>query len=413
MMMRLDSIREAIRLALDQLRANKFRSAITIFGVVVGVATVMAMSAMIVGIRTEAFAGLAAAGPRNFMVARYNVTEVRLANNHGPPWGTNPKITVQEARRIEALPSVRQAIVDIDRTVELEAMGQTVSNVQLSADSEGWQEFTIGGFTAGHNFLASDVRASRPLAVISKPLADDLFGALDPVNRTIRIDGRPFHVVGVFDVAGNIFGDVARHVVVVPYTAALKHLKVWDGMLTVLVVTAGDVGQERAIDDVIATMRSARGLRPGEPNDFSIVKQEELLALFDRLTGVFFAVMLGLSSIALLVGGVGVIAIMMISVTERTREIGIRKAVGATRREILWQFLFEAATLTLIGGAVGMVLGGSAAYIVQATTPIPATVPVWAIVAALSMAAIAGILFGLWPAWRASRMDPVEALRYE
>jgi putative ABC transport system permease protein len=143
------------------------------------------------------------------------------------------------------------------------------------------------------------------------------------------------------------------------------------------------------------------------------MRSDAMMKAFDKLTGVFFAVMIALSSIGLMVGGVGVIAIMMISVTERTREIGIRKAIGATRRVILWQFLIEASTVTLIGGAIGMLCGGGVAFIAQALTPIPAAVPLWAIAAALVMAVVAGVLFGLWPAWRASRLDPVAALRYE
>ena len=154
-------------------------------------------------------------------------------------------------------------------------------------------------------------------------------------------------------------------------------------------------------------------MRPAEENNFAIIRQEEMVQTFNRITGIFFLVMLSLSSVALMVGGVGVIAIMMIAVTERTREIGIRKALGATKREILWQFLFEATTVTFIGGAIGMILGGGTAMLVAALTPIPASVPVSAVVAALGMATVAGILFGLWPAWRAARLDPVEALRYE
>jgi putative ABC transport system permease protein len=184
-------------------------------------------------------------------------------------------------------------------------------------------------------------------------------------------------------------------------------------MLRALIVTADGSTQEQAMDQVVATMRGMRGLRPVDANDFAIIRQEEILDTFNRITAVFFIVMLGLSSVALLVGGVGVIAIMMISVTERTREIGVRKALGARRGEILWQFLFEASTLTVVGATVGMLLGGGAAWLVRSLTPIPATVQPGAVLAALAMAAIAGVVFGLVPAWRAARMDPVEALRYE
>jgi putative ABC transport system permease protein len=168
-----------------------------------------------------------------------------------------------------------------------------------------------------------------------------------------------------------------------------------------------------AQDQVIAAMRGIRGLGPREENNFALIASAQIMELFNRFTSVIFLVMLALSSAGLLVGGVGVIGIMLISVTERTREIGIRKAVGATKREILWQFLFEAVTVTCIGAMIGMLIGAGGAYLVAALTPIPASVPFGAIVAALVMAAVAGVLFGMWPAWKAARMDPVEALRYE
>jgi putative ABC transport system permease protein len=166
-------------------------------------------------------------------------------------------------------------------------------------------------------------------------------------------------------------------------------------------------------DQVISLLRTLRGLGPKEENNFAILRSDQLVDLFNQLTGVFFIVMLALSSVGLMVGGVGVIGIMLISVTERTREIGIRKAVGATRREILWQFLVEAAVLTLFGGAIGMILGASAAEGVEAATPIPAAIPLWSVAVALTMALLTGMLFGLLPAVRASRLEPVDALRYE
>lgn len=411
--MRIESLQEGARLAIDQLRANRFRSSLTILGIVIGVAVVMLMSAAIQGIKSSIVDEMEAVGPTNFMVMRYDFNQVRIVNHDGPPWGSNPKITVEEARRIAQLPAVRTTIVGIDLNGEFTYGRSRLASVSIAARENGWTSYSSANIVAGHDMLLNDVRASSPVVLLSEPLAETMFGALDPIGRSLRINGKPFEVIGVFSMTENIFSSLNRNLAIMPYTSALKHLAAWDGMLGVFTVTSPNATQDEAMDQVITLLRTMRGLRPTDDNDFAVIRQEEFLDTFNKITGVFFMVMLALSSVALMVGGVGVVAIMMIAVTERTREIGIRKAIGATRREILWQFLFEAVTVTCIGAMIGMFVGASGAYLVSALTPIPASVPISAIIAALLMAAIAGVLFGMWPAWKAARMDPVEALRYE
>jgi len=412
--MRIESLYEGAVLALDQLRANKFRSGLTILGIVVGVAVVMAMSAMIQGIRSSVTEEMNAVGPNNFMVARFNYNSVRVESDHeGPPWGKNPPVTVAEARLIERLPAIRKVIVGLNQNVELSNGRQRIPSVSIVGRSDGWTNFTTGDVIAGHDFLPNEVRASAPVLVITEHLGDRLFGALDPVGRTVRAAGQPFTVIGVFRPTENIFAAIQRDYAITPYTTVIKRLDAWADMLDMFVVVKPGYAQEVAMDQVITALRTTRGLRPADPNNFAVIRQEEMLELFNKVTGVFFMVMLALSSVALMVGGVGVVAIMMIAVTERTREIGIRKAIGATKREILWQFLFESTTVTFIGAAIGMLIGGAGAFLIAKLTPVPASVPFGAVVAALAMACVAGILFGIWPAWRAARLDPVEALRYE
>jgi putative ABC transport system permease protein len=263
------------------------------------------------------------------------------------------------------------------------------------------------------------VRESRNVVVISGGVAVDLFGQLDPIGKSVRLstpfrDVRDdFRVIGVFEPEENVFSAAVQHWVVMPYTTGLKRLKADDSQAQILVVPDSGFTQSQAQDEVIGALRSARGLGPREDNDFALLASAQLVDTFNRLTAVFFLVMLALSSAGLLVGGVGVIGIMLISVTERTREIGVRKALGATRREILWQFLVEAGVLTMLGGAAGLILGAALAYATAAFTPIPARIPLWSVAAALASATLTGMLFGLLPAYRAARLEPVEALRAE
>jgi len=412
--MRIDSLYEGAAVALDQLRANKFRSGLTILGIVVGVAVVMAMSAMIQGIRSSVTEEMNSAGPNNFAVARFNYNTVRVESDHeGPPWGKNPPILVSEARMIERLPAIRKVIVGLNQSVEMSYGRQRIASVSIAGRSDGWTNFTTGEMVGGHDFLPSDVRASAPVLIITEHLAERLYGTLNPVGRALRVAGQPFTVIGVFRPAENIFAAFQRDFAIAPYTTVIKRLDAWVDMLDMFVVVKPGYSQDQAMDQTITALRTSRGLRPAEQNNFAVMRQEEMLELFNKVTGVFFMVMLALSSVALMVGGVGVVAIMMIAVTERTREIGIRKAIGATKREILWQFLFESITVTFIGAAIGMLIGGTIAFLVAKLSPIQASVPFGAVVAALAMACIAGIVFGIWPAWRAARLDPVEALRYE
>lgn len=412
---------EGFRIAVAAIRANKLRSSLTILGVAIGVAVVVTMAALITGIRSSILEAFESAGQENFIVTRFDMTSVRIVHDGSgrPPWWNKPKITPTEAQRIARLPGVGEAVVDFDLNVSISFEGARVTGIQGNGSSAGWPGYTIGDFVAGRNFIPAEVEQSRPVLVLSRALAEELFGQLDPIGKRVRVSGgrsgvsELFTVVGVFDTGDNIFSEAMEHFTILPYTAALKRLKANDMFFQVLVVPATGVSQSEAQDQVIGLLRTMRELGPAEENNFAVIRSDQLVDLFNRLTGVFFLVMLALSSVGLLVGGVGVIGIMLISVTERTREIGIRKAVGATRREILWQFLVEAGVLTLLGGASGLAIGALAANAVEAVTPIPASIPLWSVLAALAMAVLTGMLFGLLPAVRASRLEPVDALRYE
>jgi putative ABC transport system permease protein len=210
-----------------------------------------------------------------------------------------------------------------------------------------------------------------------------------------------------------LFSNADEPRLAIPHTTFTKVADYEKGWMDIAVLPAETATIQKAQDQVTAALRVKRGLRPGDPDNFAVVTQDRVLDTFNKITAAFFVVMIALSSVGLMVGGVGVVAIMMISVTERTREIGVRKALGATRREIMFQFLVEAATLTLVGCIVGMALGALIAWAIRSFTPIPAAVPLLSVVAAVLASILTGVLFGLYPASKASRMDPVEALRYE
>jgi len=417
----LSALVEGFLIARDAITANKVRSLLTILGVAVGVSVVVAIGALMTGLRQSVMAAFEAAGPNNFVVTRFDFTAINVGDdNDRPPWWGKPEIEPHEALRLDALPSVQDALYDLNQfQVDIQFETETMESVLASGTAAGWSAYQAGDFVVGRDFTPAEVQQSRAVVVLSTGLAEQLFGQRDPIGRRVRVSNpfrgtqEPFTVIGIYELEENIFSSAFRNWAVFPWTAAVRRLRQNTFQAQILVVPADSVTAQRAQDDVIAAMRGMRGLGPREENDFSLMSSAQIADMFNRLTGIFFLVILLLASAGLLVGGVGVIGIMLISVTERTREIGVRKAIGATRREILWQFLVEASVLTCGGAGVGLLVGWAMAETVARFTPLPAAIPVWAVGAALGMAALSGMLFGLLPAYRASRLEPVAALRFE
>ncbi len=406
---------EGVGIALDSLRANKVRAALTIVGVAIGVMVVMVIGSMISGINRGVEDIFNQLGPRTFFVFRFFQGGVVVSDgtDETSPWRRNPPLTIDEAARLVELSSIAAVVVDEQSSTEVQFANNELDNVTVLGRGPRWLEVSGGDVFPGRSFTNLEFQARTRVVVINDKMAEELFALRDPLGQRITIAGVPYEVIGVYTPPPDIFGSGNRPQALLPHSTFQKHVPHFRGWMNFLVLPAGDVAVQDAIDDATAVLRGMRGLRPAEENTFSIVTQDKLLENWNQVTGIFFFVMIILSSVGLMVGGVGVVAIMMISVTERTREIGIRKALGAKRREILWQFLVEAATLTALGGIIGMALGGLASTIVRAATPLPANVPMASIVAALGVSVLTGVAFGLYPAAKAARLDPVEALRYE
>ena len=406
---------EGSAIALDSLKANKVRAALTILGVAIGVTVVIAMASAITGINQSITNILQSAGPKTFFVHRYFSGGLTVSDGSDElsPWRRMPWLTVQEAELIRNLPTVRDVNVGEYTNGPVSFEGVELKSVAVAGMSPSWNQVNGGDILAGRNFTPMEYAAGARVVIINDKLAESLFPRRDAVGKRIKIFGQPFEVIGLHAEAASLFSNADEPRLAIPHTTFTKVADYQKGWMEIAVLPTEAATIQETQDQVAAALRTQRGLRPGEPDNFAIVTQDRVLDTFNKITAAFFVVMIALSSVGLMVGGVGVVAIMMISVTERTREIGVRKALGATRREIMFQFLVEAATLTLVGCMVGMALGGLIAWGIRSFTPIPATVPLLSVVAAVVASILTGVLFGLYPANKASRMDPVEALRYE
>jgi putative ABC transport system permease protein len=405
---------EGVAIAFDSLRANKLRSGLTILGVVIGVTTVMAIASMVQGIRTQIFNAIETAGPSVFYIVRFFSNTPLNPDNLPYEVRIRPIVNRVDAGAVARVPQIAYARMWVQLFQRMEYQGNRTQTITLFGADDHYMDIQGGTLLRGRFFTRGELTGEEVM-VIETEVADRLFGELDPIGRYVRVGPTALRVIGVYQKPDNIFEPPGQQIGgVLPFETARQNYH-YDETNNLFIAVRPRLSQDPGTVRDLATvaLRRVRNLRPGMPNTFDLITQDQILDVVGKFTTYFFLAMVSLSSVALLVGGIGVMAIMMVSVTDRTREIGLRKALGATRREILWQFLVEAATLTLVGGLVGIVFGLGAGELIKILLDLRSGVPLWSAGLACAVSIGIGLVFGLYPANRAARMDPVEALRHE
>jgi len=404
------NLRESAGIALGAIRAQKLRSFLTLLGVIIGVSSVIAVVSLVQGLNQYVARQLTSSGSNVFSVDKVGLAFDDLTFRDRM---RRPDLTREHAALVAAAARhVAAACADRTTIATLRRGAKSLGSVEVTGFEPGYMQVNDLPVERGRALVESDELHHAPACVIGADVADQLFGGVDPIDREIRVREQSLVVVGVGKHLGSAFGQPRDLYVLVPL-ATFARLEGRIGSVEIKVRSRGTDDFEQAQDETRAILRAARHVRPGQPDDFEIVTPEMLLSLWRNLSGAIFIVIVGVALISLVVGGIVIMNIMLVSVTERTREIGIRKALGARRRDILFQFLIEAATLSSAGGIIGLALGILFSLLIGVITPLPVYVSPLAVVLGLVMATLVGVFFGSYPAARAARLDPIEALRYE
>ncbi len=410
-----DQLRENVGIAIDALRVSKMRSALTILGVVIGVATVMTMASIVQGVRDQILDTINIAGPSTFYVMKLFSTTLVDPQMLPKYIRVRPDLTQGDAQRIAELPQVQYASLWTQVLGRLEYAGTRSQATSVFGADDRFQEIQGGELLQGRWFTKSELRSGKAVVVLDDAQSRRLFGRERAIGKTMNVGGRPMEVIGIYTPPLNAFAPPGQETgAIVPFLFAWHAYRIdkLNGLFIPVKPQPGVTARD-AEDAVRVALRESRHLRPAEKDNFDLVSQDQLLNTVMSITDIFFLVMIALASVALMVGGIGVMAIMMVSVTARTREIGVRKALGATRRDILLQFLIEAATLTGIGGVLGVLFGVLAGRVVTGLLNVKADFPYEYTAIAVAVSVAIGLVFGVVPARRAARMDPIEALRHE
>ena len=414
---------DTIGMALGTIRVNKMRSVLTVLGVVIGITAIVGMSSIIRGFDNSFRDLIRELGPNTIIVARVSFASAGSGMDRQQLM-KRPNLTIEDARVLKKeIPSLLAVAAFVQGNQRMFYRGQRTQSIGILGSSEDMIDVNFIKIEQGRFFTDNEVLHRRNVVVIGQTPYKAFFENADPIGKVLRIGSTEYTVIGVAAARPSIGGLTSDQdaIAFIPHTSFAKTFgAVSRGenrrigrSVTIFAVPRDGVKREDAMREIETVMRIRHRLKLTQANDFDVATQDMAMRFFDQATGAIYLALVVISSIALMVGGIGVMAIMMISVTERTREIGVRKALGARRREILWQFLLEAVVLTSVGGILGVLFGATVGVSVRTLTPLPVSMPWWSFAIGFAFSASVGIFFGLFPAVRASRLDPIEALRYE
>ena len=407
----MNQILESIAIALQAIWANKLRSFMTVLGNIVAVTSIVTVVSLIQGMNAYVTKAIISdVGADSFTVQQFGITR---SDEEFDRIRSNPRITLDEADVIRRFsPVVSAVMVQAQRRGQVIYKDQTLDSVQIQGVTREYINFSTFDAERGRMMSPIEVERNRPVTILGWQTADRLFGRADPLDKVVRIEGVHFRVVGVSERKGSFLGNSQDEFAVIPLGAYMKLYGARQS-LALLVRPRDPSLIEEAMDDATVALRVARGLKPTEQDNFGLFTSDTLLGLYRQATRGIFAVLVGVVALSLVVGGIVIMNIMLMVVSERTREIGLRKALGARRKDIMSQVLTESVTLSTLGGIAGIALGFVVARIISTLTPLPAALQMWSVVLGIGITAAVGLFFGAYPASRAARLDPIEALRRE
>jgi putative ABC transport system permease protein len=409
---------EAVRIALGTIRAQKLKSFFSLVGVLIGVTFLIAVVSIVQGMNrymVERFANTLVGANTFELRQRPSIMTGHVPDEIYLAWRRRPRISYDDADYVrERVHTPATFAKFCEDRVAAHYRGKIARDINLVGTEETYFKIRNYQIVSGRAFTSQEVRTAQPVVVIGHAIADKLLKGVDPLNKSIVIGGLPYRVIGVVARQGNLFGISLDKFAIIPFSAPGRRLICPINILDALIVQTSDpIQMQLAMGQAEAIMRSRRQLRPGQESNFAFQTAEGALGTWQKISRVLFVALPGLVAISLVVGGIVIMNIMLMAVSERTREIGIRKALGARRRDILAQFVVESATLSAVGAVLGIGLGIALAFVIKATTPLPAAVAPWSIGVGVLLGVTVGIAAGVYPASRASRLDPIDALRAE